>query len=294
MRKPIGTVALIAFGAALLLMLSWGHQTSDQAEAQLEFDLGAYKCYSAIGYPAVHEWVFLDDQFTEKDAWVDRPVGLCNPASKEGGTNGGAAGNFVEENHLVCFRIFQNGLGPGHVVVDNQFGTQELEVGRAERLCVRSEKGNNITTGSAGMHDFVPNLKCYNIRPTRGYDTNRVFVEDQYQEKVSRVHWPTSLCVPVWKGVDDMGFGGVAGPQPLPLPEQSSVLVCYQIFQRPGLRFETVQNQFGTQHLLVYRAKSLCVPSFKAVECEHTVTATCVELTSNRAWAPAADGYRVA
>ena len=116
-----------------------------QPEIQAIFDAGSagkckidhFLCYEAEG-ASVDVPVDLEDQFGFRPGvLVDEPVLFCNPVDK----NGERILN--SEAHLTCYEIdveSDDDDEEREVLVDNQFGTQTLEVEEPKLLCVPSGK----------------------------------------------------------------------------------------------------------------------------------------------------------
>jgi hypothetical protein len=125
----------------LLAPLTW-------AGNGINFDLDHFKCYRVFG-KTVDVVVNAQDQFSQEDMLVGRPVLLCNPADKnwEGINN--------PNQHLVCYATKSATDEPRGVVVDNQFGQRGLKVLQRENLlCVPSEK---TCLGKGGVPVPCPN-----------------------------------------------------------------------------------------------------------------------------------------
>jgi hypothetical protein len=80
--------------------------------------------------------VSLVDQFVEEDeVRVLKPREICVPVDKNG------EGIFNAQHHLVCYQLKAREIVDEHILVSNQFGSQELRVkGKVRRLNVPSSK----------------------------------------------------------------------------------------------------------------------------------------------------------
>ncbi|MFQ5677742.1 MAG: LamG domain-containing protein, partial [bacterium] len=95
--------------------------------------LDHFKCYRVRG-KSQNISVDLEDQFgIESEVPVRKPKLFCNPVDKNG------EGVFDPSAHLTCYTV-RGKKKKGDVVIDNQFGTQTLHLGRPKLLCVPSEK----------------------------------------------------------------------------------------------------------------------------------------------------------
>jgi len=78
--------------------------------------------------------VLLEDQFQNGSAWVHKAKSLCVPADKNG------EGIMDADSHLTCYEVKPRENARADVVVENQFGSQELRIRRSKTLCVPSRK----------------------------------------------------------------------------------------------------------------------------------------------------------
>jgi hypothetical protein len=197
--------------------------------------------------------VTLEDQFVTTTARVLRPHRFCNPANKN---NEGISDPTA---HLNCYKIREPRFTPVDVVVENQFGQQNLTVTRPNTLCVPAEK--DMVPSDLNINHF----KCYKARTTRGtpaFTPREVEVSDQFDmNKLTNVIKPLLLCNPVDKNGEGM-----------PFPENH--LVCFRVKDVPGQpRFQPqpieVSDQFVIEDLGVAQrnecrtVRMLCVPSSK-------------------------------
>ena len=124
---------LLLLALALVLIAPGGVPQVVEAQA---IPLGNhYKCYEIINPPTMTITVNLVDQFGTQNATVVRPRSLCNPVKK----NGSAVPN--PNLHYVCYEIVVPALAnPRSARVTNQFGTLDIQVQQARRLCLPSSK----------------------------------------------------------------------------------------------------------------------------------------------------------
>ena len=95
-----------------------------------DLNLDYFKCYKAQGVP-VNVNVNLTDQFgVELDVLVGIPALFCNPVDKNG------EGMMNPDADLTCYEIDADQGAEQVVVIDNQFGQQNLDVNDPELLCV--------------------------------------------------------------------------------------------------------------------------------------------------------------
>ena len=93
-------------------------------------NLDHFKCYKAQGVP-VNMNVNLEDQFgVEPDVLVGIPAFFCTPVDKNG------EGIMNPDADLTCYEIDADQGAEQVVVIDNQFGQQNLDVNDPELLCV--------------------------------------------------------------------------------------------------------------------------------------------------------------
>jgi hypothetical protein len=101
-------------------------------ERTLSNAIDHFQCYAAKG-EVPEEYVDLKDQFGTATVFVGAPEFLCNPVDKNGeGTRNPVA-------HLTCYKIKAKGA-KREVSVENEFGSQPLDLKDPELLCVPSNK----------------------------------------------------------------------------------------------------------------------------------------------------------
>ena len=242
--------------------------------------------------------VRVQDRFETGFFDVRKPVGLCNPADKNG------EGIEDAETHLRSYQIrasHTDRRAHGHkkrrdIRVENQFhprfGELMVDTIKPDRLLVPSAKS---LTGPADFPDpaahAVDHYKCYQVVPSHGASDFprdlRASVIDQFgQPKVFEVMKPGRLCVAA-----DKNGEGIKNP--------AAHLMCYPVkpvagFCDPGAkanrggvcqketdcggkngktRYCTTQpkhvkvsgiythNQFGQEKFDTIREEELCVPS---------------------------------
>ena len=221
-----------------------------------------FKCYKAVEptvppAPGIPAAVRLSDQFGNANLQVGRVVRLCNPVRK---LHDGRAFEIRHPDlHLVCYAIRQN--VPRQVQVRNQFGTRQLNVTRANRLCLPSYKNETPQGQELEPLANLDHYKCYRAtEPGAGAPgiPNIVNLLDQFGANNVFVDEPTTLCNPTRKGhngvITRVRFADLH-------------LTCFAIRQ-PGdapERSVFVLNQFQRRDLTVTTPVELCLPSYKRV-----------------------------
>ena len=211
-----------------------------------------YKCYTVTPsqkFPAAV--VELADQFGVSLVLVKQRKRLCTPVDKNG------EGIRDRKAHLTCNELRTPadtpiaGLGR-RVRVDNQFGSQTLEVEELSYLCLPASK-LRLDQPGALEPDPVPegfdHYSCYAVEGER--PRRLVTLADQFATVQYELRRPRLLCNPVSKNL-----GQVFHPQ--------VHLVCYAIvpYDFYGIPV-AIRDQFGLTRLRVDFTRTLCVPSFK-------------------------------
>lgn len=218
-----------------------------------------YKCYSVRAQTRFRaRTVELRDQLGYEQVRVVKPVTLCNPVRK----NDEPIQN--KRAHLKCYTITtiaQDHSGGGAYVIRDQFGRREIEIGKAERLCLPSTKqivGKRgqppLGSGAASLLALGDHYKCY--RATGPAASTVVDLRDQFDRERVTVGKLRRLCTPVQKNQTKIQH---------PLTH----LACYQIVAVKGQApfsplTVRVRNQFGIELLRVLAPEELCVPATKA------------------------------
>jgi len=107
---------------------------------------------------------------------------------------------------------------------------------------------------SHGIYPVQPSLEhlhCYSLRRSP-FRARTVALRDQFGARRARVARRGELCNPVRKNSE-------------PFVNKRAHLQCYGSGGRPLNRLVAVQNQFGSQRLLVKSPRRLCVPSEKRI-----------------------------
>lgn len=96
-------------------------------------------------------------------------------------------------DHLTCYKVKGGRKRVSGVTVQDQFGTLTVDIKRAVRLCVATDKNDE------GIP--VPGVEtlCYEVRPARGVrfrGPNPIFINNQFGPQTIALTRPTELCVP--------------------------------------------------------------------------------------------------
>jgi hypothetical protein len=207
----------------------------------------------------------LTDQFGTSTAVVQEPLVLCNPTKKaRPGISTTPIPPGLENAHLVCYLIDDTLPPPtDRFKTSNQFGSEELTVNAAQNLCVPSLK-NPVAGGPtvADIEKVLAHFKCYGMTELTPFTPVDVILSDQFGVQSVKAVKPFLLCNPTAKTVTDAAGNTVTHPIPPGL--EFAHLKCYATQPiTPMNEKVTVENQFGTQDLLVVGLNDLCVPSVK-------------------------------
>lgn len=208
-----------------------------------------FRCYSLQAKPFAARQVTLTDQFRTRAAQITSRKELCNPVQKN-------AEPFLNTKaHLVCYATTGSALNVD-VQVQNQFGTQQLHVGKPVRLCLPSRK--RLASQSTLPQITVPidHFQCYAVQPVGDIGTtnpvSNINLTDQFTQETVQLGPPFQLCAPVKKNQ-------TASRHPV------EHLVCYGITQTAISRQVVIKNQFEAPGLQTVKSLSLCLPSNKIV-----------------------------
>lgn len=207
-----------------------------------------FKCYKLKRADFKDKRVTLKDQFGSKKVKTDGRGELCNPVQKNDEPF------FNTSAHLVCY--VTSGRDPKKVVaVRNQFGSQELLVSKARRLCVPSEKRES--KGEFPPLDVpIDHYQCYGVEARsellRLGQLGTLELNDQFGQEQADLGAPKQLCAPAQKD-DEVARYAV------------DHLVCYAINGERARVGVNIRNQFEKKKLTVLTPVLLCVPSSKLV-----------------------------
>jgi hypothetical protein len=218
--------------------------------------LDHYLLYFVDNGPLVEAFVDLNDQFgDELDALLSQSVLLANPVRK---THEGEVTEIVNpEEHLVFYWIdIEGDPFQMQVQVVNQFGEQTLDVSGPELLAVPSTKTDLPPPP-------VDHFKCYEATDVQGSDPigEDLLLEDQFGIVEAQLGSAEMFCNPVEKWHYDRRT-------PVWHPDHHFTLYSLTEVISP-LWSVDVDNQFGTQQLLVGNPVLLAVPTQKLVPGDH-------------------------
>ena len=161
--------------------------------------------------------------------------------------------------HLLCWSITTSVQPAAKVVVNNQFGTAQLNVGQPKTLCLPSWKRLKVPPKmTPNQPPALDHLTCYPVSyvpgtPPFGQIPPFVNLKDQFGSYKVKVGVPTVLCVPTQKTVNSAVF---------PITNSIDHLLCFAVSALKSAKpFD--QNQFGTGQLSLSKVTSLCLQSEK-------------------------------
>jgi hypothetical protein len=214
--------------------------------------LDHFQCYEAERGPFTTFPVTLTDSLGASTVTVVRPKRLCNPADK----NGEDPSAPTHPDHLTGYIIKQTTPRFTRIPaqnVTNQFGTVSVDLVRPDYLMVPSAK--SLTGPPSPIVPTIDHFKCYRVLKARTRASN-LAIDDQFGSLSVDVKQPSRLCLPA-----DKNGSGITNPL---VP-----LMCYKTQLTPGsppFRGPTgsvfIDNQFGSDTLVVNHLRELCVPSF--------------------------------
>lgn len=205
-----------------------------------------YQAIGPQGFPVV-----VDDQFGQRTVDSGRVNLFMAPANKN------QEGVFDPISHLTCHEVLNPEEAPPHVVINNQFGEQNLELGISTELCLPTEKPE-LSPGLVNIDHF----HCYEA--TGAPLNTDIFWSDQFFSFTNQLIEPMMLCNPAEKN----GEG---------ILNNDDHLVCYKIVDDPTVVVGsiTINNQFssatGATNIEVFSPVGFCAPSSKKVVDEVSV-----------------------
>jgi len=197
--------------------------------------------------------VNLVDQFEDVDMTVGRPYRMCNPVDKDD------EGIIDPTEHEMCYQVRDATprFNRYDVLVENQFGKQNLVVTKPDTLCTPAEK-DGINSDLNGDR-----MKCYRVVQKDGprdFVSRVVTLKDQFETKETVVIKPVLLCNPVALDGD-------------PVTSPTCHQVCYRITDVAGQPDFvsvpiTIRDEFYDRSVNPFRGSCrqislLCVPSLK-------------------------------
>jgi hypothetical protein len=109
----------------------------------------------------------------------------------------------------------------------------------------------------------LDHFQCYEVRPANNIAPRQVRLQDQFGTRTVTLRHPQMICAPT---VATTLPNSSVGIFPDDLRNPIDQLVCYRIGESGGSNIEvSMDNQFGSQLLIVKNARLLCVPSIKTV-----------------------------
>lgn len=203
--------------------------------------------------------VTLQDPFVTATAVIQRPIRLCNPASKNGEDPTAPS----DSDHLLGYKIKQINPRPAriaNVVIQNQFATVVGDLVKPDWLFVPTAKSLDDPP-PAPASPAVDHFKCYKIARFAKTRRDDVRVDDQFGQLFVDVKRPVRVCLAASKNGE-------------PILDPDTHLMCYEVRKTPRLpRFQGpepifVNNQFGQPTIVTLtRPTELCVPSLVSLGC---------------------------
>lgn len=248
MKHAVPRIAPAVLFVAAFLVLA-----APAAHAQLLGGTDHFECYNAEEAtlePPIE--ATLEDQFGERPGvQVLNTVWFCNPAAKTVDEDVTPIGE--EQNHLALCTISRQSPEPRRIVtIDNQFGTQVLNVTAPRLLAVPTQKAPlGPTAGISHFLCYEATGRALNIEAT---------LEDQFEDEEPdgvQVLAPRFFCNPASKTIDEVTS---------PIEADEDHLACYKISpsRQPSVDFVDIGNQLDEDDTLqIGPSQFLCVPSEK-------------------------------
>lgn len=123
----------------------------------------------------------------------------------------------------------------------------------------RPQKVLTDETAALAEHGVYPaqpaleHFKCYSVKQLLPFQKRKVRLADQFSSRKAKLVNRSELCNPAQKNRE-------------PFQNRAAHLQCYVTSGPDIQRVVAVQNQFGSQRLVVHRARQLCVPSEKRLQ----------------------------
>jgi hypothetical protein len=216
-------------------------------EAQ-EIQLDYFNIYDVVDYRVEYQ-VILKGQFDEepKEAWLLCLSHFANPVSK----NNEPIHN--PNAHLTWYSLCQPILEPARmVVVENQFGQQEIPIGKPHALLAPAKKERE----ESEFPDDLDHFKLYGV--LEGEPVHQVVaLQDQFgieEAGETKVSFPLAFGVPVEKEYK----GDVS-----PIRNHEAHLMIYRVTPRSLEQGRGVRDQFDGRDLTFLQSVLLAVPSVK-------------------------------
>lgn len=212
-------------------------------------------------------FVTLIDQFAQRGVKVaKKPSQICVPTKKFRPDNGEVTPVNNFDANLLCYAVRSSAPDPiRRVVVINQFGDAQLQIGQPTRLCLPTRI---LTAGTPGdIPKGLDHFLCYQARvelsttgkPVNDFESRPPYVvlTDRWVTSTRKIGKVAELCNPVEKIRPDRP----EEHNPITNPEAHQV--CFQINPLDVVRSEDIVNQFGKGHITTAQSKWLCLPSYK-------------------------------
>jgi len=261
--------------------------------------LDHFECYTAaattnaavrVSFRAVPGTAVLKNRFALGGfrASVGRLQMQCSPAQQTIRPTGVTTSITNADARLVCWTIASKSLRlPATLMVQNQFGTGELQPTAARSLCLPSWKNATapMSFPSSAAPSNLDSYACYSVIHPAGTPSftlpSSVALRDQFGTVATRIGAPNVVCLPTVRGA--ASFGGwtkVVNP--------TDYSVCFALPARAaGRRTAYDKNQFGTGAVIVSQSTELCVPSVKAAATPPpTTTTTTMSPSGGSVWMP--------
>jgi hypothetical protein len=175
-----------------------------------------------------------------------------NPASK------GNEEIYNKDAHLAWYKIYRSTdpLETWRVILENQFGKQEILIRGVRAVLVPAQKGI-VLPGRTGFSKAtkLDHYKVYRVLWSESVNKQKQF-RDQFHRIDTGVYYPTGFAVPVTKEHQGKSFSII---------NEKAHLTIYKIKPSGDMRkVINVRDQFGTfRHLRIGVAYFLGVPSRK-------------------------------
>jgi hypothetical protein len=109
----------------------------------------------------------------------------------------------------------------------------------------------------------LDHFQCYDVTSANNFAPRQVLIQDQFGTATVTLRRPQMICAPTVAMTLPSSSVGI---YPDDLRNPIDQLVCYRIGESGGHNVEvSMDNQFGSQSLVVKNARLLCVPSIKTV-----------------------------
>jgi hypothetical protein len=158
------------------------------------------------------------------------------------------------ERHYQCYEVHQGPGNPIQVTLDDRFGTGDVTVRRAKRICAPASKNGEDPTAS----DELAHLKGYEISQSNRFTPQRdISVTNQFGTFLVNLARPDFALIPANKSL-------ITTPPPPGSPAPINHFKCYVIarakFRADGI---AIQDQFGSLNVDIKRPVRLCTAADK-------------------------------